>query len=62
MKGQGTARRISARPGSPWRRNPDALRLARALRKRDIAEAKKARAGEVELQAALAVERMHRRH
>jgi hypothetical protein len=62
MKGQGTARRISARPGSPWRRNPDALRLARALRKRDIAEAQKARAGDVELQAALARERMHQRH
>ncbi len=62
MKGSGISRRISARPGSPWRRNPDAVKLAVALRAHAIVTARRARAAELALQAQLARERMHRRH
>lgn len=62
MKGDGIARRISARAGSPWRRNPEAVRLARQLRRVAVAKAREAHENEKLLQAALAAERMHRRH
>lgn len=59
MKGAGIAARISARQGSPWRHRPDAVRLARQLRRIAIAKAREDRENERALQAELARLRMH---
>lgn len=55
-------RRISARPGSPWRRDRDAVKFARTLRAIACLKAAQDRDKGRELQAALARERMHQRH